>query len=157
VFEAFERGGESRALAGGGRYDELVWKLTKTQIPACGFAIGDVTLGNLLTEKNLLPEQVRCCDFWIAFDGCSRTIALRCANGLRENGKKVLYVLQPQNSLTKQLKLANRFGARFALLFGFEVETGCVSKSQCILKDMLTGDGRAIPIDSLVDECAHLS
>lgn len=48
VFEAFEVSGEGRALAGGGRYDSLVKKLGGPDIPAVGFAMGDVTVANLL-------------------------------------------------------------------------------------------------------------
>ena len=45
VYEAFEASGEGRALAGGGRYDHLVKKLSgNTDMPAAGFAIGDMTL-----------------------------------------------------------------------------------------------------------------
>ena len=44
VFEAFENEGQFRALAGGGRYNDLVAKLGGPELPAAGFAIGDVTL-----------------------------------------------------------------------------------------------------------------
>ena len=56
VFEAFEASGEGRALAGGGRYDDLVGKLGSQPMPAVGFAMGDVTLGDLLEKKGLLEE-----------------------------------------------------------------------------------------------------
>ena len=50
VFEVFDRAGESRALAGGGRYDELVGTISDGAVkhPALGFAVGDVTLLDLL-------------------------------------------------------------------------------------------------------------
>ena len=45
VYEAFETTGEGRALAGGGRYDHLIKKLSgNIDMPAAGFAIGDMTL-----------------------------------------------------------------------------------------------------------------
>ncbi|MDR2576895.1 MAG: histidine--tRNA ligase [Puniceicoccales bacterium] len=157
VFEAFECGGESRALAGGGRYDNLVKKLAGTDMPACGFAIGDVTLGNLLREKNLLPRGVCNCDFWLAFDDVNKFIALRCANLIRQKGRSVLYSLVEHLSLTKQLKFADRAGARFAVLFGFQDETGCSGENLCVLKDMRTGNSRTISINSLLEECACLT
>ena len=56
VYEAFEATGQGRALAGGGRYDHLVKKLSgNCDIPASGFAIGDMTLSDCLESKNLLP------------------------------------------------------------------------------------------------------
>jgi len=39
VFEAFDRKGELRAIAGGGRYNNLVAKLGGPDLPAVGFAI----------------------------------------------------------------------------------------------------------------------
>ena len=43
VFEAFESSSQGRALAGGGRYDNLIQKLGGPQMAAVGFAMGDVT------------------------------------------------------------------------------------------------------------------
>jgi len=51
VFEAFDRQGELRAIAGGGRYNHLVAKLGGPDLPAVGFAIGDVTMGLLLEAR----------------------------------------------------------------------------------------------------------
>ena len=67
VFEAFDRKGELRAIAGGGRYNDLVAKLGGPDLPAVGFAIGDVTfallLGSSRTDAEFRPGQ-RCllCD-----------------------------------------------------------------------------------------------
>ncbi len=55
VFEAFDRKGELRAIAGGGRYDDLVEKLGGPALPAAGFAIGDMTFALLLEERGLAP------------------------------------------------------------------------------------------------------
>jgi len=53
VFEAIAEG--ERAVAGGGRYDNLIELLGGPPTPACGFAMGDVVLGNLLDDKGLMP------------------------------------------------------------------------------------------------------
>src|SRR5215470_12714804 len=52
VFEFFDRKKENRSLAGGGRYDNLLSVISDgaVDLPAAGFAIGDVTFGNLLSE-----------------------------------------------------------------------------------------------------------
>ncbi len=54
VFEAIAEG--ERAVAGGGRYDNLIELLGGPPTPACGFAMGDVVLGNLLDDKGLMPS-----------------------------------------------------------------------------------------------------
>jgi len=41
VFEAFELGGQSRAILGGGRYDNLVSDVGGLRLPGVGFAMGD--------------------------------------------------------------------------------------------------------------------
>jgi histidyl-tRNA synthetase len=148
VFEAFERTGESRALAGGGRYDDLVGKLTGISLPACGFAIGDVTLGNLLREKKLLPPPSGGCDFWIVFDGSAQAAALGLAQNLRLAGRSVLYALTPGLSMGKQLKLADRAGAKFAVLFG--EESG--SDGRCTLRNMVTGSEEIVASVHLVEK-----
>ena len=66
VYEAYEASGEGRALAGGGRYDHLVQKLSNNvDIPACGFAIGDMTLSDCLDSKGLLPQYVLAPDIFL--------------------------------------------------------------------------------------------
>src|SRR5947207_10112699 len=52
VFEAFDRAGKFRAIAGGGRYDNLIAQLSDgaVSLPALGFAMGDVVLGELIDE-----------------------------------------------------------------------------------------------------------
>lgn len=54
VFEAIADG--ERAVAGGGRYDNLIELMGGPPTPAVGFAMGDVVLGNLLDDKQLMPE-----------------------------------------------------------------------------------------------------
>jgi len=55
VFEVIAEG--ERAVAGGGRYDNLIELLGGPPTPAVGFAMGDVVLGNLLDDKNLMPTE----------------------------------------------------------------------------------------------------
>ena len=57
VFEVFDRSGEFRAIAGGGRYDTLLKNLGDVDLPALGFGMGDMVLGEILKAKNLLSEK----------------------------------------------------------------------------------------------------
>src|SRR5689334_9683689 len=58
VFEAFDKKGEFRAIAGGGRYDDLVKLISggKVDLPGLGFGMGDVVLTELLKARGLLPK-----------------------------------------------------------------------------------------------------
>lgn len=58
VFELFDAKGELRAICGGGRYDDLLKSLGGADLPALGFGMGDVVLGELLTERGLWPAAV---------------------------------------------------------------------------------------------------
>src|SRR3954447_17732829 len=60
VLEAFDRGGKMRAIAGGGRYDNLVAQLSDgaVSLPALGFAMGDVVLGDLIRENATTREKM---------------------------------------------------------------------------------------------------
>lgn len=55
VFELFDAKGELRAICGGGRYDNLLKALGGVDLPALGFGMGDVVLGELLNDRGLFP------------------------------------------------------------------------------------------------------
>lgn len=118
VFEAFQLIGEGRALAGGGRYDNLVKKLGGPDLPAVGWAIGDVTLRDFLELKNLVPKYVDTPDFFvITADRATELVALSDITKIRQAGYRVEYPLK-ETSFTKQIKLASQLGARFGLIYG---------------------------------------
>ncbi|MEO1008714.1 MAG: ATP phosphoribosyltransferase regulatory subunit [Planctomycetota bacterium] len=54
VFEVIAEG--ERAIAGGGRYDNLIELFGGPPTPAVGFGMGDVVLGLLLDDKGLMPQ-----------------------------------------------------------------------------------------------------
>ena len=70
VFEAFDKKGEFRAIAGGGRYDDLVKLIAggKVDLPAIGFGMGDVVLLELLKERKLLPEFQAQIDLYVLIE-----------------------------------------------------------------------------------------
>lgn len=57
VFEIFDTNKENgRAIAGGGRYDNLLELFEAEPVPAVGFAMGDVTMRDFLETHKLLPN-----------------------------------------------------------------------------------------------------
>src|SRR5206468_7489712 len=86
VFEAFDRKGEFRAIAGGGRYDNLIKLLSggKVDLPSLGFGMGDVVLLELLKARKLLPEfEPRIDAFFLIEDESLRPDSLRLIHDLR--------------------------------------------------------------------------
>jgi len=57
VFEVHEAGGNERAVAGGGRYDNLVEVFGGPPTPAVGFGMGDVVLSLVMQDKGLWPDD----------------------------------------------------------------------------------------------------
>lgn len=118
VFEAFDRKGELRAIAGGGRYNDLVGKLGYGDLPAVGFAIGDVTMGLLLEQRGVMPTYVQAADVYAVIGGeTERAAAFAAINDLRAAGYRVEYPLK-ELAFGKQFKAAVESGAKLALIFG---------------------------------------
>ena len=117
VFEAFDKKGELRAIAGGGRYDHLVKLLSggKVDMPGLGFGMGDVVLLELLKERNLLPAFGSRLDaFCLIEDDALRTESLRLVHTLRDAGLSVDYPFTPAKS-DKQFKRALESNATFTV------------------------------------------
>ena len=118
VFELFDARGELRAICGGGRYDNLLESLGGVSLPALGFGMGDVVLGELLRERGLAPAEVPSIDVFLAAitaDDLPQVLGL--ARELRDAGLRVEYALAPQ-AVGRQLKLADARGARAAIVVG---------------------------------------
>jgi len=108
VFEAFDRKGELRAIAGGGRYDNLVKLISgnKVDLPALGFGMGDVVLLELLKARQLLPKFDGALDvFCLIEDEALRADSLRLIQQLRAGGCSVDYSFTPAKP-DKQFKRA---------------------------------------------------
>lgn len=127
VFEAFDRKGELRALAGGGRYDDLVQKLGGPALPAVGFAIGDMTFALLLEQRGLMPALVQAPDVYCVIGGeKERLAAFADIHALRAAGFRVDYPLR-ELAFGKQFKAAAETGAKLALIYGAdEIAKGVV-------------------------------
>ena len=141
VFEAFDQGGQARALFGGGRYDHLIELFGGPPTPACGLAIGDQTLERLLKENGRWPEGEPPLDTYVV------TVrpellpdAFRLVRKLREEGRSADADLLGR-SFPRQLKEAARRRARRAWILGLkEAAPGAV-----VERDLSTGEQREIP------------
>jgi histidyl-tRNA synthetase len=116
VFELFDAKDELRAICGGGRYDTLLESLGGVSLPALGFGMGDVVLGELLRARGKMPSAEPEVDVWVAY-GDSGTVedAMRVASMIRARGRSVEYALGSQK-LARQLKAAYAAGAKQTLV-----------------------------------------
>ena len=147
VFEIFDRKGEFRAICGGGRYDRLLELVGGEPLPAVGFGMGDVVLGELLRERGLVPEFQRELDFFIVSIGDEqRPLARQVARSLRAVGRSVAYPLRDQ-SVRKQFAQAASEGAREVVVLG----PGEVERGVALIREMAGGEEREVALQALRD------
>jgi histidyl-tRNA synthetase len=153
VFEVFDRAGKLRAIAGGGRYDNLIGQLSggAVSMPALGFAMGDVVLGELINETPHARKQMQDAvaaehkiDIYIVIAKEERRPhALAQIQQLRDRGYRVEYPLTPAK-VARQFQAAEDAGAALALLYGDEWP-------QVKMKDMASGEQQLVSRENLVD------
>jgi len=123
VFEVHDRAGKLRAVAGGGRYDDLLKRLGGEDLPAVGFGMGDAVLAELLREKKIALPQATGAEIFIVAESKEQAMALQITGQLRRSGFSVDF--DPgAGKWGKQLEIAEAKGARWALLVGREVGEG---------------------------------
>jgi histidyl-tRNA synthetase len=131
VFELFDAKGEFRAICGGGRYDNLLASLSGVDLPALGFGMGDVVLGELLRARGRLPRVAPGIEYWVVYEQQEQLAeAMKIATALRRSGASVEYALKPQN-LARQLKTAAAAGALAAVILRAD--------GKSVRKDLATG------------------
>jgi histidyl-tRNA synthetase len=146
VFEVFEADLNGRALAGGGRYDLLFEKLTGHNLPAVGFAVGDVTLVDVLQKYRLLPKVTFPLDCFIVFENSTRKQALQDVGNLRQDGLSVMYVLG-ESTASKQFKKALEYNPNFILFYGSDE----LSNDQVQVKHVATHNVTLVGREKLVN------
>ena len=129
VFEVFDTNRNMRAIAGGGRYDKLCSLISDgaADIPACGFAMGDVVITDLIKQTksantkllNYLGTEDSSDAYIIIADESHRNDALSIAQLLRNNGYRVSYPLAP-TKVGKQFGNAENLKSRTAVIIGSE-------------------------------------
>ena len=147
VFELFDSAKKLRAICGGGRYDDLLKALGGPDLPALGFGMGDVVLGELLKDRNVAPKaSTELGAFLVAVSGDDIAPVLRLAHALRERGIGVEYGLR-HAPVRKQLELAAARGAPRAVIIGPEERAAGLA----LVRDLKAGTEAKVPLDKLLN------
>jgi len=147
VFELFDSAKQLRAICGGGRYDGLLKSLGGPDLPALGFGMGDVVLGELLKERHVAPKaSTELGAFLVAVSGEDIAPVLRLAHALRDRGIAVEYGLR-HAAVRKQLELAAARGAPRAVIIGPEERAAGVA----VVRDLNGGTEAKVPLDKLLN------
>ncbi len=146
VFELFDRAGELRAVTGGGRYDGLLERVGGESLSAVGFGMGDVVLGELLRDRDLIPDPEPACDCVVAWVGEEqRAPALALGMRLRQCGHRTTYALG-RAGLGKQLKAASRAGAIHVVIVGPDE----ARQAAATVRNLVTGQQELRTVESLL-------
>lgn len=148
VFEVFDTDAENpRALMGGGRYDGLVSLFGGEQIPAVGFAFGDVTLVDFLTTHNLLPQAHAAPTVFVGVpEESDMMLAQEFADTLRTRGIATL-VYSGTKHLGDQVKEAVRRTIPFFIAFGKDE----ARKKKVLLKDLTKSSSKVVATKKVTD------
>ena len=142
VFECFDTQGEvSRAVFGGGRYDDLIESYGGQPTPAVGVAPGHATLSLLLQRAGVWPEEALTTDYYVLSVGDTRSTAARVARDLRDRGHVVETDLGDR-SFGAQMSYADGINAETVVIVGErDLENGEVT-----IKEMESGDQTTAPV-----------
>lgn len=139
--------GSQGTVCGGGRYDGLIEACGGKPTPGIGFGLGIERLLLQMDSQGIVIPQPDPPDVFIGVIGdraeqFSESLAFKLRTAGITCHKDIM-----GRSVKAQMKYANKLNARFAVILGdSEVESGKVE-----LKNMVTGEGRDIHIDTLMD------
>jgi histidyl-tRNA synthetase len=143
VYEVMDAGESLRAIAGGGRYDNLLEVLGGPAVAASGFGMGDVVLGILLEEKQLAGDLADRVDLFVIDDSPELlATVINVVGRLRACGVAAEFSYKRQNA-GKQLKQANRRGACKAII---------LRSDGAVIKDMSSGEQTPCLLDELLTD-----
>ncbi|MBW6464983.1 MAG: histidine--tRNA ligase [Brevefilum sp.] len=149
VFEAFEIGAQSRAILGGGRYDNLVADVGGNALPGVGFAMGDVVIELVLRDAGVIPaglgDQPQV--IMTVFDVETLPASMRLAAEIRAAGMRVV-VYPDVDKLGKQFKFADKLGIPVAIVVGPDELT----QGKVTVKDLKNREQITVEKESLIEQ-----
>lgn len=150
VFEYVpEEGSESSlALGGGGRYDRLIEMFGGPKTPAAGWALGVDRIVMAMKQANVhVPEPgVKPKVFLVQLGEAAKKKSLTLFEGLRKAGISVKSSFG-RDSIKSQLRIANRLGVKYALIFG---QKEAIEES-IIIREMDTGIQETVLLEKVID------
>ena len=139
-----DRLGAQGAVIAGGRYDGLIESLGGPHTPAVGWAAGIERLGMMIDA----PELERPSVVVVPLGERAELAAEGILAGLRREG--VAADMAYRGNMKKRMSRANASGAKYALIIGDDE----LDRGEAQLKDLASGEQRAVSLDLLADAVA---
>ncbi|OIQ08399.1 histidine--tRNA ligase [Moorella thermoacetica] len=153
AFEIMVKGiGAQSSIGGGGRYDGLVAALGGKQVPGIGFGLGLERVLLALETQGQEPPPEGGVDVLVVTAGTGvalaafRLLAALRAAGIRAD-KDYL-----ERSLKGQMKYANRYPARMAVILGEEE----LARGRVSVRHLDAGSQEEVPLEAVVDYCRKM-
>ena len=134
--------GAQSSVCGGGRYDHLVASLGGPEMPAVGFALGIERFLMMLQARGGSEESIRRGIQAIALGAQARTVIAPVVAELRRRLCIPTFVDYRDRKLLAHLKLADRNGARYALIAGSDE----LASGELVLRDLEGRSERRLPL-----------
>lgn len=151
VFEFFlDNFPELGAIGGGGRYEDLASKFSKTKIIGIGAAIGFSRLMvALLDEKriDLTPFMSHVTAAILIMGGEQLPYAMNLLSELRNMGISAVPYMDTSKKFKNQIEFANKINARFSIIIG-DTER---NENVLAVKDMESGEQKTMTIDETIN------
>jgi histidyl-tRNA synthetase len=143
TFEVVAEGlGSQNAVAAGGRYDRLVKELGGEDVPGIGFAVGVERLVIILKEE--LKEPAGGGVFVATLGEAARMAGFKIASDIRKAGIRA-ELDYGAKSLKSQMRLADRLGARLAVIIGDNE----LVKGAAVVRDMASKEQAEVAMPEL--------
>jgi histidyl-tRNA synthetase len=148
IFEESEKGKVLGALAGGGRYDNLAKILGGGEIPGVGGAAGVERIVELMKEKQIkIKKEKKAKIFFAQIGELAKKKSLRLIEEFRKE-KIPIYESIGKDSLKSQMKLADKLGVKYVLIFGQQEALN----DEILLRDMESGKQKKLRLKNLIKE-----
>lgn len=158
VVEQFDLNPQNnRAMYGGGRYDNLIGLFSDEKLSGVGFGMGDMTLLEFLEGWNLLPQLSQDVEYFVTLWPAREkdqdntelvTKSMEIAGKIREKGKTCIAQLESDISISQQLSIASKKGARKVIIIG-ENE---LKQNTLSVKNLEDGSQKEIPLEEFLSE-----
>jgi histidyl-tRNA synthetase len=135
--------GAQSSVCGGGRYDHLVRSLGGPDVPAVGFALGIERFLMMLQARGEFERPNRNGIQAIPLGVQARTVIVPIVAELRRQLTIPVFVDYEDRKLLTHLKLADRNGARYALIAGSQE----LASGELVLRDLEDRSDRRLPLD----------
>ena len=140
--------GKKSSLIGGGRYDDLIKVFSRKDIPACGGAGGVERIIAAMKEKEIkIFSKSEPVIFLAQIGDIAKSRALELVNDFRKANIPIAVSLD-KDSLTAQLKIANKLQVKYTLIIGEEE----ANNNMLIIRNMKSGKQILVKIEKAIKE-----